>query len=131
MMNFNFLDLDFSNDSVVNNSAVPAGEYRVYVSAAETCVSKSMNHYIKATFTITDGPFMNRKIFVNYNMTGNETAVKIGRGALKALLLASGKGDRLNDVADLVGAEVLATVKVKTSIDFGDQNTITLVKSLA
>ena len=124
---------DFNLDEVeASNSVVPQGTYLVQVEKTELVDTKSGGQMIKAQFNIVGEEQNGRKIFENFNIANdNPEAVKIGLGQVKSLVLASGANlSKFTSPDQLVGLECLVTVKVKSSEEYGDSNSITSYKKL-
>lgn len=121
--------LDLTEDKESSFSPVPAGIYNLIVTDAEETVTKNMDKRIKLTFSVADGEFAGRKIFEGYQLTGNQKAVEIGRGQLKALWRCAGHSDFvIQDVSQFINLEIAASVKIKSDETYGDKNTISSFK---
>lgn len=122
-----FLDLTDVKESTF--APIPAGVYNLVVTNAEDSVTKNMDKRLKLTFSVADGEYAGRKIFEGYQLTGNETAVTIGKSQLKSLWKLTGHDTFVIDSADqFLNLEVAASVKVKTDETYGDKNTISTFK---
>lgn len=124
------INLDFTADKQTNSNfePIPQGMYLVACTNAETKTTKAGNGtYINAEFTVKAGEYEGRKVFQTFTLSNqNQQAVDIGRGQIKALLIASGATDfRLKSVNDLCGKVVTAKVGIETSEQYGARNKIT------
>lgn len=106
-------------------AVIPPGKYPVYIEQAEVRQTKAGNgHYIKITMSILEGDFRNRKLWDQINIDNpSEECQAIGLRTLSALAKATNI-DSLTDSAQLVGKVVIASVRVKRSDNYGDQNEI-------
>ena len=124
---------------------VPPGEYNVVVVAAEGPInSKRANPmnpsefgaYIKIQFSITDGEYANRRVFMNNNITVYPkdtsddarkkalTAMAMGNAERKVLLAAVGK-NAIQSAEELVGATCRVVLTVRKNINTGkDDNEV-------
>lgn len=105
---------------------VPDGQYFVMGTDAELKeASSGKGHFIKATFEISKGPFLGRKIFMNFNVIhSNETTQKIGREEMASWCRAAGKPNA-TDTDDVLNVEVLADVMTeKGNAGYKDSNRI-------
>ena len=77
---------------------LPAGSYPVQIVETETKTTNAGNGtYLKTKFEVVDGEYKGRKFFQNFNLTNaNETAERIGRQHIKAILDAIGKSSAKN-----------------------------------
>ena len=121
--------LDLSEDKESTFAPIPAGVYNLIVTDVEDTVTKKMDKRLNVTFTIADGEYQGRKIFEGYQLSGNEKAVQIGRGQLKALWRCAGHDTFSIETPDqFLNIEIAASVKIKTSEEYGDKNTISTFK---
>lgn len=120
---FNF-DLDQVEES---SSVVPAGKYLVQVEKVEFVDTKTGGKMLKVMFNIIDDNQNGRKLFETFNLVhSNDKVVQISLGQIKSIVLSSGASlQKFTSPEQLLGLECLATVKVKTSDEYGDQNKIT------
>jgi hypothetical protein len=121
--------LDFSNATVStgNFEPVPEGVYVVRCDSAEMRDTKDgTGKFIKAKFKITGGQHANRVVFKNFNVVNKSPkAQEIGRGEVKALLLAAGKRSfALDSVTDLCGLTVAAKVGLEKGYNDKIENSI-------
>lgn len=124
------INLNFTTDKATGGTyePLPIGQYIVAITNAEVKATKDGNgSYINAEFTVKSGEHEGRKLFQNFTLSNqNQQAVDIGRGQIKALLIASGATDfRLKSVNDLCGKVVTAKVGIETSEQYGSRNKIT------
>ena len=125
--------MDWSFESDKNDllrSALPSGEYNILVYAQEMKQTKAGNEALKLTFKVTEGEFKGKVIFQQYNLSGNEEAVKISRGQLKSLLVSANHNVNISGPHEFVGLEVTAMVKIEKSDMYGEQNRISYFKPL-
>lgn len=122
------LNLDLSKVEVQSNdfNLLPEGKYVLTLNEAELKDTKSgTGQYISTQFRVKSGDYKGRCVFFNFNIKNdNVKAVEIGLSQLKKMLVLSGRSvDKLTDVAQIVGCEVGAFVKVKTD-SYGSKNDI-------
>lgn len=91
---------------------IPKGVYNASITEAKMKDTQKGDQRLNLTFTIQGGDYHGRKIFEGYNMSGSEKAVQIGRGQLKAILKAGGKGFEISGPEDFLGIELAISVKV-------------------
>jgi len=125
-----FLDLTNVEDST-GFDLIPAGTYNIIVDTAEETTSKSGSRMLKLKFKISEGEYRGRVLFENLVLEGNETAVKISMQKIKSILKLNNKSVVLNDLADMLGLEVGAVVKIQQSEQYGDKNVISYYKQKA
>jgi hypothetical protein len=109
-------------------SPIPDGDYNLVCTASEIKQTKAKDgKYIKATFTVKDGKFENRKIFHMFNIENkNPQAVEIAFQELKKFLLAAKvqSGEmRFKDAADICTFMLNKSGAAKIVVD-EDQNRI-------
>ena len=121
--------LDLTEDKESSFQPIPAGVYNLIVTDAEETVTKNMDKRVKLTFTVSEGEYQGRKIFEGYQLTGNQKAVEIGRGQLKALWKCAGHSEFvIQSVDQFLNLEIAASVKIKSDETYGDKNTISSFK---
>jgi hypothetical protein len=127
------LDLSKTKEQQQGFDPVPNGEYTVQCDEAELKHTRSGNgQYIKCRFKIIEGEFLERKIFLNFNIANDsQKAVEIGLGQLKSFLKCSTKSEieKLTDVSDLIGLSCKAIVKIRRDENYGDSNIISYFKA--
>jgi hypothetical protein len=115
------LNLDFATDAVEPQKAfepLPPGRYRVGVRKVSIKPTKAGNgKRLNVELVVVDGDCKGRVVFHGLNIQhATPQAQEIGRRELAGLLLAAGMpGAR--DMAQLVGVEVVATLKVRPARD--------------
>ncbi|WP_163836923.1 DUF669 domain-containing protein [Spartinivicinus ruber] len=104
---------------------IPPGDYPAIITEAEIKPnSANTGAYIKVKFVITEGEYVNRVIFNNYNISHpNPQAEQIGRGQLSALCLAIGLPNA-SDSDQLLNQSCMITLKIKNNPQYGPQNEI-------
>lgn len=112
---------------------VPPGRYNVIITDSDYVATKSgTGHYLKLTFKIIEGDYVNRLVWANLNLDNpNTKAVEIAQRELSAICHAV---DVLSfkDTSDLHGIPLSAQVKIRKGTDgYDDQNTISGFKSVA
>ncbi len=122
--------LDLTADKENSFEPIPAGIYNMIVSDVEDTATSKGDRRLRMTFTITDGEYVGRKIFEGYNLTGNEKAVQISRGQLKALWKCAGHDAFvINHPSEFQNIEIAASVKIQPAKDGYDaKNTISSFK---
>ena len=128
-MSFN---VDFGQVKEQSFNCLPVGDYNLVSDDAMLKESKSGGEYVSIKFRVLDGPYAGRFIFQSFTTRNvNEKAVAIGLAQLKQFIICAGaKIEKTNDVLDFVGHKVAARVKIRTSEEYGDQNTISYFKEL-
>ena len=115
------LSLDFATDAVEPQKAfepLPPGRYRVGVRKVSIKPTKAGNgKRLNVELCVLDGDCKGRVVFHGINIQhSTPQAQEIGRRELAGLLLAAGMpGAR--DMAQLVGVEVVASLKVRPARD--------------
>lgn len=121
--------LDLTDAQESSYEPIPAGVYNLIVTQAEETTTKNNDSRIKLTFSVSDGDYAGRKIFDGYQLSGNETAVKIGRGQLKSLWRCAGHTDfNISSPSELLNIEIAASVKIKEDPSYGPKNVISTFK---
>lgn len=124
---FDSLNLDLTETQETSFDPIPAGKYRLQIQEATLHDTQAgTGQYIKTTFMVVEGQCEGRKIFHNFNIVNpNEKAQQIGLGQLKSLLVKSGRTSfKLGSPEDLAGICVWASVGIKTSTEYNDQNVV-------
>lgn len=106
---------------------MPAGKYNLICTNATLEKSKTGGKYIKAEFTVMDGEFAKRKLWMNFNIeNANPKAVEIGLEQLKSLGECAGADtDKMETLSDLLELEVTAMVKITpASGSYSEKNEI-------
>lgn len=118
------INWDTVEDSLAPNfAALPDGWYTVRVSAPEITATKAGDmRQAKLRLDVIDGEHARRVIFARHTVSvadgasdGKRKSALIGRSQLKELFAAAGIGG--SDLADLVGAEVEARIKLRPGSD--------------
>jgi hypothetical protein len=92
---------------------IPAGVYPLEVSNCELKQSRAGNPMIACSFTVTEGQYVNRKIFMNYNVGHpSEKPRLIAQQQFARLCLAAGF-QAIQDDTQLIGARVMGRVGVR------------------
>lgn len=92
---------------------IPAGVYPLEVSNCELKQSRAGNNMIACSFTVTEGQYVNRKIFMNYNVGHpSEKPRLIAQQQFSRLCLAAGL-QSIQDDTQLIGARVMGKVGVR------------------
>jgi hypothetical protein len=104
--------------------ALPAGWYPVIVSGSDTFITRAGNEAYKLEMTVTDGPAVNRKLFVNLNIGHpNNTADEIARRELASICAAAGVAG-IEETEELHNLPLEARVVVESSSEHGDRNRV-------
>lgn len=93
---------------------MPAGKYKLTCVDAQFKQSEKGGTYIKAAFSILEGLYARRQIFMNFNLSNpNEKAVEIGKENIWNYFECAGKNPELmGSPSDFVGLNVTAMVKI-------------------
>lgn len=92
---------------------IPAGVYPLEVSNCELKSSRAGNAMIACSFTVTEGEYVNRKIFMNYNVGHpSEKPRLIAQQQFSRLCLAAGL-QSIQDDTQLIGARIMGKVGVR------------------
>lgn len=122
------LDLDLTNvEAQGDYSPIPAGKYLMRVVEAELKdTAAGTGQFIKVTLEVIGDKYSGRKVFHNFNIKNpNPKTIEIGLGQLKSLLEKSGSNKlKITSPMDLINLEVLTSIKIKKSDDYGDQNVV-------
>lgn len=112
---------------------LPVGWYNAMVDETEIKPTKAGDGaYLRARYTILDGPAVNRKVFQNYNIRNpSEIAEKIGKGQLAAALLAMGIPAIQQSTDEMHGKPLKIKLKIVTddSGQYEPQNEIVNYKN--
>lgn len=134
MFNDDDLSLDFDPTAHVPVSRsfdpLPAGAYRFAVTSIKPkMISNDTTRQITVELTVTEGEFKGRKVWGRHSDRttrtdeGMQTSVAIGQDRLAELMQASGARGR--NLAECVGAEVEAKIKVRPARgDFDASNEV-------
>ena len=122
------MQLSFNAAEVEPSSSfdpIPAGTYTAEITDSKEKDTKSGNgSYLELTFSIIEGEFMNRLIWVRLNLKNpNATAVEIAQKDLSAICRATGVMN-LTDSSQLHGKPMKVKVSVRKSAEYGDSNEI-------
>ena len=113
---------------------LPNGRYVAEITDSDVKETKSgSGRYMALTFTITDGPFVNRKVWANINYQNrSEEAQRIGQAQLSAICLAVGHMGPLTDTAQLhsIPLEISIGVEKDKTGQNPDRNKVTKFASL-
>jgi hypothetical protein len=121
--------LNFNAENVEPNTGfdpIPAGRYNLMVEDTDMCETKAGNgHYLKITFKVIEGEYVNRFIWLNLNLDNpNPKAVEIAQRELSGLCRACGKMS-IEDSEELHGEIVSGQVKIKPGTDgYSPSNTV-------
>jgi hypothetical protein len=126
-------NLNFDATTVEPNTGfdpIPPGRYNVMLTDSDYMPTKAGDgHYLKLTFKVIEGEYINRLIWSNLNLDNpNPKAVEIAQRELSALCRAC---DRLqiDDSQELHGIPISAQVKIRKGTGgYADQNTISAFK---
>lgn len=97
-------DMDETEAQETDFQPLPDGWYEAMTSGAKEKVNSSgKGHHLSVSFTIIGPSHEGRLVWGTYNVDNpNETAMKIGIGELKRMMLAAGL-EKMGDVSDLDG----------------------------
>lgn len=105
---------------------IPPGRYTVMITDSDFVQTKAGDgHYLKLTFKVIDGEYINRLIWTNLNLDNpNPKAVEIAQRELSAICRAVDVLE-VEDSQQLHGIPMSAQVKIRKGTDgYADQNTI-------
>lgn len=125
---FNLTDLKVENDYDV----IPAGTYQAYVDKSYWKTSNAGAEYLNVMWRITGPTQANRVVFDILNLFHEKEQVRnIALATLKKIMLASGYSEdslkfetKEQLVERVLNCRCDIKVGVRTSAEFGDQNTI-------
>jgi hypothetical protein len=101
-----------SVESAQEFKPMPPGKYPAAIIDAEVGKTLAGHKKLGITLKVLSGPQQNRQVFENFLLEHtNPEAVKIGAQKLKQLIVAAGIGDKLEEVAQLQGAQVTINTK--------------------
>lgn len=112
---------------------LPAGPYMVQVIDSDVIDTKAGNGKIlKLTLEVMDGPFANRKMWVNLNFkNANATAQRIAQEQIKQICDAVGYSGQLTDSEELHYKPLRAQVVIRKSDQYGDGNEVKRFSALS
>lgn len=122
-------ELNFDATTVKPNvgfEPIPNGRYNVVITDSDMkATSKGDGHYLKLTFKILDGEFVNRLVWKNLNLDNpNEKAVEIAQSDLSNICRACGLGV-IADSQELHGIPMSGQVRIKPgSGGYGPSNDV-------
>jgi len=113
--------------SEVSTTGVEPGEYTATIEDAEVRETKAgTGEYINAKWKIEETGSV---FFALYNIKNpNETAVNIGLGELKRMMIAAGREPKASGVDELIGLRCKIRIKIKED-DYGEKVVITSYKA--
>ena len=119
------LSFDASTVEIMDQfEPLPAGWYPVIVSSSDTFITRAGNEAYKLELTVTDGPAVNRKLFVNLNIGHpNPVADDIARRELASICAAAGVSG-IEETEDLHNLPFEARVVTEGSAEHGDRNRV-------
>lgn len=123
------LNLDLRNTQADTGAdPIPAGWYMAMIdeSSVAPTAKDPNNKMLKLRFTVLDGQYANRKVFVNFNIVhSNATTQEIAQKQLKAVCVAVGHHGLIQDSGELHGKPCRIKVKVrKETADYEAANDI-------
>lgn len=122
----------FDANTVEPNSfdCIPAGEYEVAIVSSELNPTKDgSGKFLKLELQVLSGLYQNRKLFDRLNLENkNAQAVQIAKGTLSSICRAVGVLTP-KDSSELHLKPMVASVKIRKSDEYGDQNEIKGYKS--
>lgn len=125
-----FLGRKFNENTVepsTSREPIPAGEYLMATESSEVADTSKNDgsKMLKFTFSVLDGQFKGRKVFVNLNLWNkNKVASEIGWRELGDLCRACGYYRDLEDTSALNGLPFRAKIGIRKSAGYADQNEI-------
>ena len=125
-------DPDTVPESEYNGEPLPAGMYQVQITESEIAETKAGNGtMLKLTFDVIDGPFTNRKLWVQLCIRHtNATAQSIAQRALADIFQATGTPPS-RDSDDLHFKPLMVKVTIKPDETYGPRNEVKAYKPLA
>lgn len=112
---------------------IPAGPYMVQITDSDVIDTKAGNGKIlKLTLDVMDGPYANRKLWVNLNFkNANATAQRIAQEQIKQICDAAGHSGQLTDSEALHYKPMRAQVVIRKSDQYGDSNEVKRFSALS
>ncbi len=111
--------VDVDVEGLPDSDTIPAGKYAVRIDAAsDVAEDKRGEEYVKLTYTVTEGDYVNRKLYDNY--------VRLSGSSQLKRILRAGKFSkpRLSDTNDMIGLELIVMTKIQHDDNFGDQSRV-------
>jgi len=123
-------DMDETEAQETDFQPLPDGWYEATTSDAKEKENRSgEGHHLSVTFTVVGPTHEGRLVWGTYNVDNpNETAVKIGLGELKRMMLAAGL-EKMGDVSDLDG--LTCWIKVGRDKNNAERNVIKAYRAKA
>jgi hypothetical protein len=124
---------DYSNAEETKFIPVPNGTYNVELINAQETVSKSGNNMFKLEFSITEEPYIGKKLFSQFvygGPTASEKAIAITGSKIKDMCKAMGIEPKFENVQDLIGKKCSAVTKIRTDEQYGDKAEISYFKPI-
>lgn len=111
-------------------SPIPAGDYHVKIVEASLESTKAgTGQYIKLRLDVIGPSCQGRVLFTNLNIRNpNPKAEEIGRQQLGAIMRAIGLAS-VSDTDQLIGGQIIVTVKIKVDEQYGEQNEVKAFKA--
>ncbi len=111
--------LNLEVNSLPESDVVPAAQYHLRIEDVEGPeVDKNDEEYLKFTYVITEGEYVNRKVFDNYVPVRGKSTLR------KIINATSYTKELLATTEELIGEELDAIVGIEKSEKYGDQNKI-------
>lgn len=105
---------------------IPNGKYPMEIQESELATSRAGDPMLKLTFAVTEGKYVNRKIFANLCIGHKSDKVRqIALDQLSQLLMAVGMPS-LDEDSQLIGKRFVGRVGIERSKDdrYGDSNRV-------
>lgn len=112
---------------------LPAGPYMAQVTDSDVVATKAgTGSILKLTFEVMEGPYANRKFFMNLNFRNpNATAQRIAQEQIKQICDAVGHTGQLTDSEVLHYRPLRAQLVIKRDPEYGDKNEVKKVSTLS
>lgn len=127
--------LNFNAENVEPNTgfdALPVGRYALLIDSTEMCQTKAGDgHYLKITFKVVEGPYVNRLIWLNLNLDNpNPKVVEIAQRELSGICRAVGLM-QIDDSEELHGHVLSGQVTIqKGTGGYSDTNKVSGFKPI-
>ena len=115
MGNLNDLSIDLDNleKAEFNFDPLPEGEYKFIVTECERKTSQKGTDYINAKLEVASGEYVNRSVYVGFNLWhSNEKVKNVSTYEFGSLYKACGL-TKISDTAQLIDKVVMAKAKLK------------------
>ena len=107
------IDLDHLEKAEFNFDPLPEGEYKFIVTECERKTSQKGTEYINAKLEVASGEYVNRSVYVGFNLWhANEKVKNVSTYEFGSLYKACGLA-KISDTAQLIDKVVMAKAKLR------------------